>query len=236
MIGGAGWGVYSILIQSCTAPTAALLATIVVILLSRLFAVRERCPGYHISDFRYISAGTGSGVYWTAYYIVTNELDKASQTGFMVLRWQWPSSWGLCLCLNCRRGFLRCFRKRRETGQSVKPVKAGRSAHDKEVRHEDADKKCPDCESGKWTRQDWDIVFRTEPFFALESARSRRTNLIRSSTAGDLLRRRDLWMYTSISGIRGLTYKEDIHTGAAAAAKRRFYDGCLYGEYEAAGG
>ena len=43
LIGGAGWAVYSILIQSSTAPGAALFATIVVILLSRLFAVRERC-------------------------------------------------------------------------------------------------------------------------------------------------------------------------------------------------
>lgn len=31
----------------------------------------------------------------------------------------------------------------------------------------------------------------------------------------------------------GLTYKEDIHTGAAAAAKRRFYYRCVYGKYKA---
>lgn len=31
----------------------------------------------------------------------------------------------------------------------------------------------------------------------------------------------------------GLTYKEDIHTGAAAAAKGRFYYRCVYANYKA---
>ena len=42
--GGAGWLVYSLLIPWCSAPEATLFASVVVILLSRLFAVRERCP------------------------------------------------------------------------------------------------------------------------------------------------------------------------------------------------
>ena len=49
LIGGAGWGVYSILIQSCTAPTAV-----------AAVCGQGAVPGYHISDFRHISAGTGS--------------------------------------------------------------------------------------------------------------------------------------------------------------------------------
>lgn len=34
----------------------------------------------------------------------------------------------------------------------------------------------------------------------------------------------------------GFTYKEDVSTGAAAAAARRLYDSHLYGEYKTRGG
>ena len=65
LIGGAGWAVYPILIQSSTAPGAALFATIVVILLSRLFAVRERCPVTIFLISGLFPLVPGAGVYWT---------------------------------------------------------------------------------------------------------------------------------------------------------------------------
>jgi len=102
LIGGAGWAVYSILIQSSTAPGAALFATIVVILLSRLFAVRERCPV------------PGAGVYWTAYYIVTNELDKASQTGYMALKVAVAIVLGIVFVFELPQGIFRVFSKKEE--------------------------------------------------------------------------------------------------------------------------
>ena len=43
-IGGAGWFLYCLLIPNCSPPEATLLAAILVVLLSRLFAVKERCP------------------------------------------------------------------------------------------------------------------------------------------------------------------------------------------------
>lgn len=86
LIGGAGWLVYSLVIPGSTPPTASLIATIVVILLSRLFAVRERCPVTIFLISGIFPLVPGAGVYWTAYYIVTNELDKAMETGFMALK------------------------------------------------------------------------------------------------------------------------------------------------------
>ena len=85
-IGGAGWLVYSLLEPVSTAPTSALLATIVVILLSRFFAVRERCPVTIFLISGIFPLVPGAGVYWTAYYIVTDQLDLASRTGFMALK------------------------------------------------------------------------------------------------------------------------------------------------------
>ena len=44
IIGGAGWFLYCLLIEAHSAPEATLFAAILVVLLSRLFAVKERCP------------------------------------------------------------------------------------------------------------------------------------------------------------------------------------------------
>ena len=50
------------------------------------FCGQGTVSGHHISDFGLFPLVPGAGVYWTAYYIVTNELDKASQTGYMALK------------------------------------------------------------------------------------------------------------------------------------------------------
>lgn len=86
LTGGAGWLVYSLLIPWCSAPEATLFASVVVILLSRLFAVRERCPVTIFLISGIFPLVPGAGVYWTAYYIVTNDVMKAAQTGFMALK------------------------------------------------------------------------------------------------------------------------------------------------------
>lgn len=86
LTGGAGWLVYSLLIPWCFAPEATLFASVVVILLSRLFAVRERCPVTIFLISGIFPLVPGAGVYWTAYYIVTNDVMKAAQTGFMALK------------------------------------------------------------------------------------------------------------------------------------------------------
>lgn len=60
-IGGVGWFVYSLLaLKGCSAPVASLFATVMVILLSRSFAVREQCPGDDLSHIRDISPCAGS--------------------------------------------------------------------------------------------------------------------------------------------------------------------------------
>lgn len=86
LIGGVGWFVYSLCIQYSTAPTASLAATVMVMLLSRLFAVRERCPVTIFMISGIFPLVPGAGVYWTAYYIVTNDLDMAAQTGFTAFK------------------------------------------------------------------------------------------------------------------------------------------------------
>lgn len=86
LIGGAGWLVYSLLIPVCSPPEAALFAAVLVVLLSRLFAVRKRCPVTIFLISGIFPLVPGTGVYWTAYYIVTNEVDLAAETGFTALK------------------------------------------------------------------------------------------------------------------------------------------------------
>lgn len=118
LIGGAGWLVYSIfIIRGCTSPTASLFATIVVILLSRLFAVRERCPVTIFLISGIFPLVPGAGVYWTAYYIVTNELDQASKTGFMALKVAVAIVLGIVFVFELPQGIFRVFSKKENRGK-----------------------------------------------------------------------------------------------------------------------
>lgn len=87
LIGGIGWLVYSLLaLKGCSAPAASFFATVMVILLSRAFAVREQCPVTIFLISGIFPLVPGAGIYWTTYYIVINKLDLALQTGFTSLK------------------------------------------------------------------------------------------------------------------------------------------------------
>jgi len=85
-IGGVGWLVYCLLIPHASAPEATLFAAILVVVLSRVCAVWERCPVTIFLISGIFPLVPGGGVYWTAYYIVTNQMELAASTGFMALK------------------------------------------------------------------------------------------------------------------------------------------------------
>ena len=86
LIGGAGWGVYSAAGLLWAPAQSALAATIVVILLSRLAAVKERCPVTIFLISGIFPLVPGAGVYWTVYYMVTDQLYLAVQTGYTAVK------------------------------------------------------------------------------------------------------------------------------------------------------
>lgn len=86
LIGGCGWVCYEILLNVCSAPVATFFANTVVVLLSRFFAVRKQCPVTLFLISGIFPLVPGAGIYWTAYYMVTNELDLAGQRGFQTLK------------------------------------------------------------------------------------------------------------------------------------------------------
>ena len=85
--GAAGWIIYSLCTEmGSSAEEATFYATLAVIFLSRLFAVMERCPATLFLIPGIFPLVPGAGVYWTSYYIVTEDLALASDTGFTALK------------------------------------------------------------------------------------------------------------------------------------------------------
>ena len=87
LIGGAGWLIYQLSQMNRIGETTAIfVATVGVILLSRWFAVRKRCPVTIFLISGIIPLVPGAGIYWAAYYIVTNQLELAAATGFEAVK------------------------------------------------------------------------------------------------------------------------------------------------------
>ena len=86
-VGAAGWLVYSLASRwGATVAEATFFATVLVILLSRIFAVRERCPATIFVICGIFPLVPGAGIYWTAYYLVTNQLSDALSSGFAAVK------------------------------------------------------------------------------------------------------------------------------------------------------
>jgi len=83
LIGGVGWMICEVSLMNRIGETAAVfIATLGVILLSRWFAVRKRCPVTIFLISGIIPLVPGAGIYWAAYYIVSNQLELAAECGF----------------------------------------------------------------------------------------------------------------------------------------------------------
>ena len=85
MIGGFSWITY-ILFKDFGIVMASLAATVVVVLLSRITAIRERCPVTIFLISGIFPLVPGSYVYWTAYYLVTDQVKLAAETGYTAVK------------------------------------------------------------------------------------------------------------------------------------------------------
>ena len=88
LVGGAGLWLYAALTvyTGCTAAEATLFATFLVVLLSRVLAVWEKCPATVFLTTGIFPVVPGAGIYWTAYYLVTDRPAEAADNGFAALR------------------------------------------------------------------------------------------------------------------------------------------------------
>ena len=107
LIGGVGWLIYCSLEGALSAAEATFFATVGVILLSRFFAVWERCPVTLFLIPGIFPLVPGAGVYWTSYYIVTGQLDQALETGLKALKMAVAIGLGIVFIFELPQGFFR---------------------------------------------------------------------------------------------------------------------------------
>ena len=85
--GAWGWLTYFVLEWAgMTVTEATFFAAAAEVFLSRLFAVMERCPATLFMIPGIFPLVPGAGIYWTAYYVVTDQMDLASRTGFSAVK------------------------------------------------------------------------------------------------------------------------------------------------------
>ena len=86
LAGGCGWICYKLLLAGCGLFGSTFFATVLVVFLSRLSAVRRHCPVTIFLIAGIFPLVPGAGIYRTAYYVVTDQLAKASDRGFQTLK------------------------------------------------------------------------------------------------------------------------------------------------------
>ncbi len=85
-VGGAGWLIYCLVLPHADAPEATLAAAILVVFLSRLFAVWRRCPVTIFLIPGIIPLVPGGDIYWMAYYIVRDQMELSADKGFEAVK------------------------------------------------------------------------------------------------------------------------------------------------------
>nr|WP_235248201.1 threonine/serine exporter family protein [Faecalicatena contorta] len=81
MTGTTGWMIYRVMVQGVTPAIASFFGVLVVVLMSRMLTVRMKCPITIFLVPGIIPLVPGAGIYFTAYYLVTNQLYLAAEKG-----------------------------------------------------------------------------------------------------------------------------------------------------------
>lgn len=109
LIGGAGWLLYAALTaRGYATPTeATFFAAVLVILLSRVCAVVERCPVTVFLISGIFPLVPGAGIYWTSYYLVMGEMGLALSSGFAAVKAAFAIVLGIVFVFEIPNGFFR---------------------------------------------------------------------------------------------------------------------------------
>lgn len=86
VIGGIGWALYGLISVDGSVVLASFVATFVVVFLSRFTAVWQRCPVAIFLVAGIFPLVPGASVYWTAYYLVTDQVVLGLERGYMAVK------------------------------------------------------------------------------------------------------------------------------------------------------
>ena len=82
--------------------------------LSRIFAVAKQCPVTIFLVAGLIPLAPGAGIYWTAYYLVTDQLALARSSGFAALKAAFAIVLGIVAMFELPGGLFRTLAGRRK--------------------------------------------------------------------------------------------------------------------------
>ena len=114
LAGMAGWAVYLLSSGAISLIGAAFFASLTVAALSHGMAKWSRCPVTVFLICGIIPLVPGGGIFWTAYYIVTDQLRMAAGTGFVALKVTIAIAGGIILA----SGIINKLIKRKNNGKS----------------------------------------------------------------------------------------------------------------------
>lgn len=123
LTGAAGWLVYCLSIRFFSSAISTFIGTMVVVLLARGFSVAMKCPVTVFLISGIFPLVPGAGVYYTAYYFVTNELTMATQKGIESVKIAFAIVLGIVFILAIPRNWLAEFVKK------VRPKKTKETHH-----------------------------------------------------------------------------------------------------------
>lgn len=88
IVGAAGWVLYFCLGKFTILPVTlnVFLATMLITFLSRMISVWKRCPVTVFLIAGIFPLVPGAGIYWTAYYLVTDQIAEARSSGFAAIK------------------------------------------------------------------------------------------------------------------------------------------------------
>lgn len=99
--GAVGWLFYHVLIgMNASAAAASFFGTLAVVLTSRILSVRKKCPITIFLVSGILPLVPGAGIYYTVYYMVTNQLTGAVQRGMDSVKVAFAIVLGIVLVLS----------------------------------------------------------------------------------------------------------------------------------------
>ena len=113
LIGGCSWVAY-LLFENWGTVIACMVSTIVVVLLSRIMAIREKCPVTIFLICGIFPLVPGSYVYWTAYYLVMDEVRQAAEKGYMAIKIALAIVLGIVFVFEIPQKFFAVFKRREQ--------------------------------------------------------------------------------------------------------------------------
>lgn len=124
MTGAAGWVVYKVMLGYSSAAIASFLGTLVVVLISRMLTVKMKCPITLFLISGIVPLVPGAGVYYTVYYLVTNQIAMAGQKGLESIKIAFGIVLGIVFIVSIPREVFHGYYWKKRNGTARKNTKA----------------------------------------------------------------------------------------------------------------